>query len=592
MAGIGNLDKIFMNPGKLSDYSWLDIDIKDYDNVPFFDPIPEYMAVPKLETQWKHLNENTFNLIPNSDFDFNYKTPQDNNIQDIPLLIDSIKKQMMSGKNGKDLVSSLQGKVSLEVLKLAKDELSKLAKEQGLLGVVYIDPTVFKKCADGASFLEKRAKTAKYVKSMSKCAGCTFNKQGRCEVYKKLLAKEIAYNSELFSFYSKHFSNILGKEVNIDSVESIKKAALFKEKEEVKYAQNKPVDKSKEKSLKDKEKEYTEQLKDLKDSLSELKNIKLTKDLSMLLIKGYSQSNITDYISRKYSKEEILSNKDIFKNILDKQGSLGKIYLEASYLPYKNCFEARELLATLNPSVSYLIADTKKTFCKCKEGVGHKCSNLNKTVIASISDIPKQAWELEFYKNPEKITNKISNIFKQYPQKGIKLAFMQHQLETGKIKIEKVADYGLKSQIDHTEYTPSVTKTATLSLSKLITALNKGTKLSQIYSFLKNKLGFESSKILNLLNDALLKVSSVHRYQLDMDLPNVKKAEIIISQKDMNISLSSPILDYPDFAKNSAESPIDNLVYSLGLENPDFTIEDNKKSETIEISGLNEFNIE
>ena len=323
--GLGNLDNFLTEKDKIVDFSWLDINPDDYNNVPF-DDTPEYIAIPKLQEAWRHLEDSNINLVPNSDLNYNYKTPQPAE-QDILEVLNFSKKQMMTGKKGKDLANLISDYASPEIIKVAYQYLAALKDEYGLLGTVYIDPTVFAKCSEGAKFLKKRAKTARYVKKMGKCGGCVFNDCGRCQVYKRNIASEIPYGPELFSFYAKHF-NLNGSKTEINSISDLKKAFLEEDEKKVKYAENKPVDKTPEKTLKEKTDQYKDELDNLKKELSKVFSSKISYDISALLMKGYDAHIVKKHIMSKYSKKELNESKEIIAEVLSQQGSRGTIYID------------------------------------------------------------------------------------------------------------------------------------------------------------------------------------------------------------------------------------------------------------------------
>jgi hypothetical protein len=202
--------------------------------------------VPKLEQAWNYEEQRSnFNLVPNVENDFNYKGVDTHKLDNQKLndgskLINFLKLQMMSGKKGSELRQILADRAHPEILKSAFNELKKLSSELGLLGNVYIDPTLFTKCEDGADFVRKRAKTSKYVVAMDKCSGCSFNKEGRCDIYKKHLAKEVNYGEDTLGFYSKHFSNLEGKEVKIASRQELQNKFSKEEVKKEKIAEFKP----------------------------------------------------------------------------------------------------------------------------------------------------------------------------------------------------------------------------------------------------------------------------------------------------------------------------------------------------------------
>jgi hypothetical protein len=583
---------------RLSDLDWLDVDVSEYENIPFNDT-PEYIAIPKLQEAWNYETERSnFNLVPNSDFDFNYK-PADplkvanEKINDAKNLVKFTKMQMMSGKKGSELKNLIQERSNSEVIKNAYDYLKKLSDEQGLLGYVYIDPTVFSKCEEGAEFVRKRAKTAKYLKSMDKCSGCAFNREGRCEIYKKSLASEINYNSELFNFYSKHFSNLTGKEVTIQTREQLKKAFSEEKKQEVKIAEFKPkISKTddEEKSLKEKKEKFNDQLKSLQEEIKKVFSEKISKDLGYMIIKGYGPAVINKYLNEKYKKEDLLNNQKTISNILVKQGSLGKIYIDSAYLPVDIC-NARESREFFNKNVlkpRYILSSCRNSKCSCK-------TIASKKIINSLDDIPQEYWDATFNSYPSEITHKISSIYQQDKQKGLRLAHIKNSGSHKSLNVEKdLVNFQLTSNVNLEKYTSSELKNDfNFSPKNVGAALAKGFTLSKIVKTAKT-FGLNEAEIKSNITKAFENyVSSINKYQVDIDLNLPSNVKVKMSGKDISLDLMKENSEKITLSYDSSNAPMDNLVNELNLKesNLDSSIK-LSNYEDISIGELDEFNIE
>lgn len=581
--------------GSLSNFDWLDIHPEEYDNVPF-NELPSSIAIPKLEEAWSHTEENSkFNLVPNMDTNFNTQPSQNDDSNDIKIIVDYVKKQMMSGKTGKDLVELVSRKATPDLIKKSYDELQKLSKEQGLLGSVYVDPTIFQRCSEGAEFTSKSAKTAKYVLSMDKCSNCTHNRVQRCEVYKKKLIAKVSYDQETLDFYSKHFSNISGKNVVVSSKEELQGMFTFKPEVKERIAENKPsVEEKEEKTLEQKKKEYNEHMKELKDSLSNLSELKVGKEIAELLVKGYDSKTIASYVKSKFSSKEFEDSKEIISKVLSKQGSMGRVFIEAELFPLDDTNDERSIQDVLRgmPGVKFIIIKP--------EAVGYNklksvCPKVNKSISPSIKMIPTLAWEQEFSKYPVGIREKISSIFEENPVKGLRLAFLQKNIYT-KTAVEKES-YELKATLDNTEYTPSNKVTASFSSNKIKTALSQGFTFSSIIKTGKH-LGFSDSDIASGIKLALESVKSIHKYQANVENIQVPESvKIIISQKDINADLGKSLVNLPDFAFSSFDAPVDTYVRDFGLTASDLNMSDVKKSSSdlnveIEAESFGEYTID
>jgi len=597
MANLG-LDNFFNSKeSKASDLDWLEVDMEAYRNLPF-DNTPEYISVPKLEQAWNHTEDrNSFNLVPNVDMGYNYKNlnndnSKDDKLNDVPKLLNFLKLQMMSGKKGSELRQILKERAHPELIKIAFEDIKKVSSELGLLGNVYIDPTLFAKCDEGADFVRKRAKTSKYVVAMDKCSGCSFNKEGRCDIYKKHLAKEVTYDDNTLNFYSKHFSNIEGKEVKIASKKQLQEIFSKEEVKKEKIAEFKPSVKAKkeeEETLKEKENKFKDQLEDFKNSLKSIVNDKISKDIGYLLNKGYSPDIINNYLNKKYSKQDILENKKSILNIMSKQGSIGKVYIDSQYLPIDICRDknAKEFFNTNNITAKYILSNCGKNSCPCK-------SISSKKVVSNINQIPDYVWENEFSRYSEKIKNKLASAFKESPEKGLRLASIQSNLDKTSIKSESTSseNFNLMANIDIPNFESNLKKDIYFNSKKITAALEKGFTLSKIIKTAKS-LGIENNTIISEFDDAFKNhVSSIKKYQLDINLPIPQNVKIIASGKDISHDLDKFDYNSLDLISASVDAPYEDLVSEMNLKEAslDTSIKYNSY-EDLSISELDEFNI-
>lgn len=587
----------FLNEEKkgLANFDWLDINPAEYDNTPFHD-LPPYMAIPKLEEAWSHTNDSqNFNLVPNMDTDFNTRGPQQkDDSSDIKILLDYVKKQMMSGKTGKDLVELVSKKATPDLIKQAYPELQKLSKEQGLLGNVYVDPTIFVRCVDGAEFTGKVAKTAKYVVAMDKCAGCSHNRNQRCEVYKKKIASEVSYGQETLDFYSKHFSNVNGKNIVVSSKSELQEMFTFKPIASVKVAESKPsVEEVDEKTLEEKEKVFNKHMKSLKDSLNNMTEIKAGREVSELLVKGYDSRTIASHFKNKYSSQEFENSKEVINQVLAKQGSLGSVYVEAAFLPIDDSQDEKNIMDYMKgvPVKFIIIKPEAQNFNKLK----NVCPKLNKTVVPNLKMIPKMSWETEFNKYPEEIREKIASIFEENPVKGLRLAFIQkNMIKKSAVEVE---EYNLKSALDNTEYSPENKVSVSLTPGKVKAALEKGYTFSSIIHT-GRQLGVSDKDIASSIKKAFETVKEIHKYQANVASFKVPASvKIVMSQKDVNADLGRSLENLPDFAFNSFDAPVDSCVQDLGLRTSELNMSDVKKTSSadldveIEATSLGEYNV-
>ena len=91
---------------RLVDLDWLNVSEEDYNNLPF-DPVPHYIAEPKLVKEWSHEEDSkSLNLVPNSNLNFN--SAQDNSrFGLVYITFTTIKSKNLIKKNGNNNIIKL-----------------------------------------------------------------------------------------------------------------------------------------------------------------------------------------------------------------------------------------------------------------------------------------------------------------------------------------------------------------------------------------------------------------------------------------------------------------------------------------------------
>jgi hypothetical protein len=153
------------------------------------------------------------------------------------------KKAMMSGLNGHGLATHLNARFASEDLLQAKEALSELSKEQGLLGNVYIDASAFSSANEAEQFMaQHRTRLAQDIivngSLVSEIViGFLANK------FRKNVLASVTYGQATFDKYKNHLvaSGRISKDFVIDSKESLR--AAFLAEPEVVEAEAKPMPK-------------------------------------------------------------------------------------------------------------------------------------------------------------------------------------------------------------------------------------------------------------------------------------------------------------------------------------------------------------
>jgi hypothetical protein len=212
MADFGDLTQ-FLEEEPLSDLSWLDVDKDTYRHE--LETLPEQNldVVPELQAHWKNLSEEEkFRLSPENRMPASATTPfwserpHYGNLSEAEVLalVDHFtKSQVQAGLKSAQVIYNLKKQFDPRILKKASSQIKQTLVEEALFGEVYVDASVFPKCASGGvqKSLTASNRDALYVKAKSACAGCVRNQEGRCAVFEKELVFEVDYTEELWEHY-------------------------------------------------------------------------------------------------------------------------------------------------------------------------------------------------------------------------------------------------------------------------------------------------------------------------------------------------------------------------------------------------------
>jgi hypothetical protein len=111
-------------------------------------------------------------------------------------IIKQASRYMNEGLYGQDLAVALRSRFDPRDIVASKDELRKLAAEQGLQGVYYVDPSVYDDYGKGCHEASRlhRSRGVPYIKYGSKCTSCVHQVQtGHCSQINKPLVTEPPY---------------------------------------------------------------------------------------------------------------------------------------------------------------------------------------------------------------------------------------------------------------------------------------------------------------------------------------------------------------------------------------------------------------
>lgn len=343
---------------QVPDLNWMELKA---DNIPTDLPVE---AVPQLQEAWTHSPEKSANFIDNKaalprEF---VKKASDTEIFEV---IKTAKVEMMMGYKGKALADRLAGYYEPYVIKGAKDQLVKLAEEQGLLGNVYIDISPYKSCKDAARALGKnRIRTARYVIGEPSLHSCSSHHEGFCKELGKKVTASMDYSKEVLKEYTDHLrvAGILAPNEYVDSKESLREAFLrtpevpaakVKKEAEKKVdvkALNAALTKELEKNAEQQEKfAAVQRFLSARPILAHMQN---------QMLRGITGEYLKESLQSKFSSNDIREYAEEIAKVANLQGIMGNIYVDVSY--YKTANEAIDAIRTASTNPIYLTQTYKE----------------------------------------------------------------------------------------------------------------------------------------------------------------------------------------------------------------------------------------
>ncbi len=379
---------------QIPDLDWM---VLSKENIPGEFPVE---SIPQLQEAWTHTQEASTRLISNATVQGGMSAKKASQ-QDIDGVVKQAKKEMMMGYTGKQLAERLSSMYMPELLNAAKDELTKLAGEQGLLGNVYIDLTPFESCHEAATILGKnKIRTARYVVGNPTRRVCSSHHNGFCKELNKRVKDAMDYSENILSEYTTHLkvAGVIGASESITSKENLREAFLttYERVSEPVAKESSAVDISKiqddfsaeiQKSAAVREKQAAEKrFFEARPILAYLQD---------QLLKGKTGESLKESIRQRFSSSEINRFSSEIARVASLQGVLGNIYVDVSY--YKTPDEAIHSIKTASTNPIYLVQSFKKhefdtTLAKVASATG--CSELprngildRKVVFSYIKDL-------------------------------------------------------------------------------------------------------------------------------------------------------------------------------------------------------------
>lgn len=384
---------------KLPDLDWLALDIKDKDNYPTPNNVE---SIPQLVQQWSHNDVHTAELIPNQ-ISVAPMTEKKASSGEIQSVVDTAKKEMMKGLVGKGLVERLSSLYQKDLLIAAKDELSKVAQEQGLLGNVYIDLSPFESCAEASKVLgHNRIRMAKYVVGQPKRHVCASHTAGTCKELRKKVVASMEYNQDLMDEYTTHLriAGIISPETKLASKEDLRMAIVASKNSKKKDVEEKELNDQPtllDETIKEAfEKELNRSVADIQSSQQPSGFERIRPVLALIqdeMLKGRMGDALKGCIKKKVATELINEYQEQIKKIAALQGLLGNVYVDVSF--YKSPEDAIHAIKTATTNPTYIMQSVSKgefdnTLEKVAKATGcqilHRDGKISKKIALSYID--------------------------------------------------------------------------------------------------------------------------------------------------------------------------------------------------------------
>jgi hypothetical protein len=258
-----------------------------------------------------------------------------------------------------------------------------------LYGALYTTQASFDDCREGADFLNKHGSKARAVVAGIKCAGCIFNKVGRCMMYgRKLVASadELLTTEMVATVLDEHrmAGNLPNEAAKMHwgstPVEALKAlheasstplagptASVRSSIQTAFYGGNRQV------------------------NISDRTKREITKYAARYMNEGLYGSDLLEALRSRFSAADLTAAKSELKVVLADQGLQGLVFVDPGiYDDYgKGCHEASRLHRSRS-AVKYLKVGSKCASCVHQTRPGF-CSNINKQLVVEPPYLDKAA---------------------------------------------------------------------------------------------------------------------------------------------------------------------------------------------------------
>lgn len=200
-GGLGDLGEM-TREASLADLSWLELAEQDPDRLPV-NPVDQ--SIPDLEEAWG-VNRRTTGLQPHVDREAaNYEESLQHasvsktaSIEEVLHLTRLASRKVTAGTTFRVAAGEVAARLGKDA-SLAKEAMTRLKDDAGLIGKVFIRASDYPGCASGewSEGVRKAAVTATYLVQKKACGDCVHAQNGSCAVFKKRIVAAVPWDAAL-----------------------------------------------------------------------------------------------------------------------------------------------------------------------------------------------------------------------------------------------------------------------------------------------------------------------------------------------------------------------------------------------------------
>lgn len=203
-GGIGDVDRIMHNQS-VSDLSWLSINEEEYrasealpkQNLDIIEDLQHALVREEGDDVPKVLPLRPYVMVNSNEQPYTYQNIDSQ-------VIKKTASYVIDQEDPRDLVNKLILEFPKNDLQRLSSDISRLVKERGLLGNVYVVPEHLDRCHNPTGRdkgVLSNSKRSLFVVASNKCSGCVCNSSGNCTSLKKRIVSSVNYTPKLASHY-------------------------------------------------------------------------------------------------------------------------------------------------------------------------------------------------------------------------------------------------------------------------------------------------------------------------------------------------------------------------------------------------------